>query len=385
MQHSEVPMRNFCLVAAVLCASTVARADAGALLDKAEASIKDLEYGEALKSIEAAKKETGNSREVMVRLYELQGIALATMGQEAKALKAFQSLLSLTADYRLKGNQPPRVTTVFFEARSWVDSKKPLAARGAGATMGPGVVKDVKVELTTDPLKLVKKVRFHLTLDANKSKDVEVLVSGTTVAGAVGAPRVQWWAELLGEKDAVLLDVGEANKLFSEKSPDAVAETPPVPVKPKEELKPPPKVDPVVTAPPPDKKDPVEIDAWTEPPPPSKPMSGLRLAGIGVGAGGVVAAGLGVVFGVVANGTAAKITGAEKDASGRIIGITRVDALALDAQQRGQATAANVLLIGGAVMVAGGVTMFLLGGASSSEPKVVVVPTLGGVGLTGEF
>jgi hypothetical protein len=97
----------------------------------------------------------------------------------------------------------------------------------------------------------------------------------------------------------------------------------------------------------------------------------------------VVSAGLGVLFGALANGTAAQITGAARDASGRITGLTQPQALTLDAQQRGQATAANVLFVASGALLAGGVTLFLLGGDSS--PQVALVPAPGGVGLVGTF
>lgn len=377
----------------VLFASSVLAADANALLDKADAAMKDLEYNDALKSIEAARAVSNNSRATMVRLYELQAITLATLGQEAKALKAFQTLLTLTPDFKLSGKYPPKVTTVFFEARSFIDAKKALSARGGGSVVTPGAVKEVKVEVTNDPLKLAKEVRFHLTLDG-KPKDVDVAISGTTVSAPVNAPKVSWWAELLGEKDAALFAVGSAEKPWNEVAPDAPVAVKPVepkPVEPKGELKPAPVVaknDPP-PSPPPEvkkdvKKDEPPIDAWAELPVATKsaPMPATRIAGIAVAGGGVLAAGVGVVFGVMASSTAARITNAEKDASGRIIGLTRVDALALDEQQRTQATLANVLIISGAALAAGGATLIIL---STRDTQVALVPQAGGVAVAGSF
>jgi hypothetical protein len=325
----------------------------------------------------------------MLRLYELQGVTLATLGQEAKALKAFQTLLTLTPDFRLSGKYPPKVTTVFFEARSWIESKKALAARGGGSVITPGSVKEVKVELSNDPLKLAKEVRFHLIIDG-KPKDVDVPITSTTVSAAVNVPKVSWWAELLGEKDASLLSIGSADKPWTETAPEA-----PAPVA-KPELKPAPKPEPVVVAkndaPPPEpkpepsvKKDDPPIDAWAEMPAvtkPSPPPPPTRIAGIALAGGGVVAAGVGVVFGVMASATAARITNAEKDASGRITGLTRTDALALDAQQRTQASLANVLIISGAALAAGGATLIIL---STRDAQVALVPQAGGAAVVGSF
>ncbi|MFT3713130.1 MAG: hypothetical protein QM817_36205 [Archangium sp.] len=385
-------MRRLLLLTCSLSLSAWA-ADANALLDKAEAAMKDLEYSEALKHIEAARKENGNSRATMLRLYELQGVTLATLGQEPKALKAFQTLLTLTPEFRLSGKYPPKVTTVFFEARSWIETKKALAGRGGGSVITPGSVKEVKVEISNDPLKLAKEVRFHLIIDG-KPKDVDVAVTSTTVSAPVNAPKVSWWAELLGEKDAALLAIGAADKPWNETAPDApvavVKPDQPKPTadqpKPTADLKPAPKPEPVAEAKPKLEPKPSNdspgIDAWSEPPPPSKPMPGTRIAGIAVAGGGVACVGLGVVFGAMAGGTAAKINGAEKDSSGRIIGITRADALTLDAQQRTQATLANVFLISGAALAAGGATLIIL---STRDTSVALVPQAGGLSVAGNF
>lgn len=364
-------------------------ADANALLDKAEAAMKDLEYSEALKQIEAARKESGNSRETMLRLYELQGVTLATLGQEPKALKAFQTLLTLTPDFRLSGKYPPKVTTVFFEARSWIESKKALAARGGGSIITPGSVKEVKVEVNNDPLKLAKEVRFHLIIDG-KPKDVDVAISGTTVSAAVNASKVSWWAELLGEKDAALLAIGSSEKPWNEVAPEAPVAAKPADQPKPAELKPAPKVEPTPTVkndpPPPAPKSEPGIGEWAELPTvksePSKPMPGTRIAGIAVAGGGVACVGLGVVFGLMANGTAAQINGAAKDSSGRITGLTRADALTLDAQQRTQATLANVFIISGAALAAGGATLIIV---STRDTTVALAPQPGGVTVAGRF
>ncbi len=360
--------------AVAMLGASVALADAAALLDRAEAQVRDLEYGEALKALEAARKEPNNSRATMLRLYELQSVTLATLGQEAKALKAFQALLSLDPEFKLKGKPPPRVTTVFFEARSWVDQNKPLAVRAVGATFGPGVVKDVKVEITNDPLKLIKEVRFHLVLDG-KPRDVDVAVSAVTVSTPIGAPRVSWWAEALTEKDAVLVTLGDATKPMSEVAPDAPK--PVAVVERKPDPKPAVEPTPAVVEPGP------PIDAWAEPSPPAPPMAPLRIVGLSLGAGAVVSVGLGALFGALANGTAAQINNAPRDDAGRITGLTQAQALTLDGQQRGQAAAANVLFVASGALLAGGVTLFILGG--QSNPQVALVPAPGGVGLVGTF
>ena len=367
------------LVGSLVSGSAFA-ADPTALLDKAESAMRDLEYGEALKHIEAARKEPNNSRAVMVRLLELQSVALATMGQEAKALKAFQALLSLNPDFKLSGKQPPRVSTVFFEARGWIDQNKPLTVRAGTPTYGPGVVKELKVEVPSDPAKLLKKVRLFTVIDG-KQKSVDLPVAAT-VSTKVDAARVEWWAEALGEKDAVFATIGDSKQPQRAEAPDAPVaakqptETPDIPIKPKPppepETKPEPKDDP-------------GISAWAEPPPPSKPIKPLRLVSFALGGAAVVAAGVGVGFGVAANGSAMRIATAERDASGRITSLTRADALTIDAQQRTQASLANVMFVASGALLGTGVVLFFLGGGSDDAPAVTVSPALGGAVLSGHF
>lgn len=343
-----------------------------AQVDKAEKALRELEYPEALKALEAAKKQVGNDRATTLRIHELQAIVLATMGQEAKALKAFEVVFSLAPDFKLTGNHPPRVTTVFYEARGWIDQNKPLEVRQLPGVAKQGLITELQVEVANDPLKLIKEVRFSVLVDG-KVSEVEVPVTGAILSIPANVQRLSWWATALGEKKSVLAE------LSSQSSPRIEAAAPlPVAARPKNvepapQLKPAPEPEPVVAA-----KEP-EIAAWEEP---AQPMPGKRVVSIALMGGGVAVAGLGIVFGAMSSATRAQVTFAQTDSSGRVIGLTQKDALALDAQQRTQATVANVFLISGAALAAGGVTLLIL---SLDDTKVALVPTVGGVGLAGSF
>ena len=345
-------------------------------MDKAEAALRDLEYPDALKALETARKQVGNDRATTLRINELTAICLATMGQDAKALKAFQVVFSLAPDFKLVGNHPPRVTTVFYEARSWLDQNHALDARQLPAVTKDGLVIQLKVEVINDPLKLIKEVKFATLVDG-KVSEVRVPVSGPMVIAPARVQRLSWWAVLLGERDSVL------KELSSSTSPriEAAAPVPMVvkpKVEPKPELKPQPKPEPVVAVVEPEEKTP-EITEWVEP---ARPMSGKRIASFGLMGGGVVVAGLGIVFGGMSAGTKAKVTGAATDASGRVTGLTQKDALALDAQQRTEASLANVFIITGVALAAGGATLLIL---SLNDTQVALVPTAGGFGVVGTF
>lgn len=350
-------MRTLSLLAIALSAS-VASAEGLVQLERARAAIAELDYADALKSLEAAKKEPNLTVADSVSILELQGVTLASLGQEAKALKVFQTLLSLAPEFKLTGNQPPRVTTVFFEARGWVDQKKPILTRPSAQLEG-GAIASVSVELTNDPLKLAREVRFFLKID-QAQRQLDVALTGTRATAPVGARAVEWFAIVLGERKAGLVEIGSPTKPMVEGSAAPVATV-------SEQPPPPP---PLIVS---------EAPALAAG---ARPMSGLRIAGIVVGVGGLIAAGIGSAFGVMAQATSAKLTGAERDAAGRIVGLTRVDGLALDAQQRTQATLANALWIGGGALAATGVALFFFGGDDAS---VAVVPAPAGLGVAGTF
>jgi hypothetical protein len=65
-----------------------------------------------------------------------------------------------------------------------------------------------------------------------------------------------------------------------------------------------------------------------------------------------------------------------------VTGLTQKDALALDAQQRTEATVANVFMISGAALAAGGVTLLIL---SFGDTQVALAPAAGGVSVAGSF
>jgi hypothetical protein len=243
-----------------------------------------------------------------------------------------------------------------------------MAAKAAADVQASGV-RALTVEITNDPLRLAREVRF-VTLEDGKPRPTDVALVGSRASLSVEAPRVEWFAIVLGERKAGLLE------LRSEKAPmtDGVSSTDPLPFPkaPAGSPAPSPRADP---APPP-------VVAVEAPAPTARPMSGLRLAGIGVGAGGVVAIGVGTVFGVMAQATSAKVANAERDASGRIIGLTRVEGLALDEQQRTQAVLANTFWIAGGAMAATGVVLFFLG---RDVGEVTVIPMGSGLAVTGRF
>lgn len=351
-------------LAAALLAATPVWAQAAALIDKAERELRALEYQAALKSIDAALAQPNNDRATLLKLYELQAVSLATLGQEAKALRAFQSLFSLSPEYRLEGNHPPRVNTVYFEARGWVGQHGGLAAQAADPTLEGGKVKEVRAELRNDPLKLAREVRFHLRLDG-REEAIDAPLAGGAAAARVGASTVTWWAELLGERKSVLLEVVSANSPRTDAAPQPAA---PAPVA---------RPDSEPVSPPRAAESPSAVAAATP------PVPGSRVAGLVLAGAGLAAAGAGIGVGVMSAQTRASFEAAERDADGKVIGLTQREALALDARQRTEATVGNVLMIAGGALAATGVVVFAVSFVGGSS--VAVSPAGAGAVVSGTF
>jgi hypothetical protein len=352
------------LLVAALVAAPAAWADGQIMFDKAEREARGLEFQLALKSIDQALAATENDRTLLTRIYLLQGICLATVNQEAKALKSFQILLSLAPEARLEGNYPPRVSTAFFEARGWVGQSGALAAEPLEATIDGAQVKAVRVKVQNDPLKLSREVRFHLVIDG-RTRVLDVALQQGAASAPVNAEKVSWWAELLGDKKATLTPVIAEVSPRNERAKAAVAVAP----------APEPKPAPVASAAPAAKP---QVEASKAPDASGRRAAGLLLAGLGL-----AVAGAGIGLGVSSAADIARFESAERDADGKIVGMTQREAQALDADQRTKAAVGNVLIIGGGVLAAAGVVIFAASFAGGST--VAVAPAGGGVAISGTF
>jgi hypothetical protein len=311
--------------------------------------IDDLELEAALKALDAADRIEGNDRATVLEILTLQGIAFGTLGKDAKTRDSFRKLLILSPAATLPADLPPRVRTPFFEAKEWASSNGPLVATPA-ADVGEGLVRAVQVTVEKDVLRLARTVRFHLEAEgAAQTVDAPLTAGKATVP--VGKSAVSWWAELLSERKGVLVEVGSASA---------------------------PRKDSAVAAP-------VAVAAAPVVETPSGPVPGgwRRPTGVVLLGAGVVAAGVGVVFGVQSSGSRSQVTNATRDELGRVTGLTQSQAAALETNARTQATVANVLFGVGGAFAAAGVVLVVLGPAS--EPVVSLSPAPGGVVVAGSF
>jgi hypothetical protein len=341
-------MRTPALLAAtaLLCCSSGALGATPPKLVEARKLIDDLELEAALKALDAADRAEGNDRATVLEILTLQGIAWGTLGKDAKTRDSFRKLLVLSPAATLPADLPPRVRTPFFEAREWASSNGPLVATPT-SDVGEGLVRAVRVTVEKDVLRLARTVRFHLKFEGAEQAVDAPLAAGKAQA-PVGKSAVSWWAELLSERKGVLVELGSASAPRMES-----AVVTPLAVVPVVE-------EPVAPA-----------GGWRRP-------TGIVLLGAGV-----VAAGVGVVFGLQSSAARTQVTNATKDELGRVTSVTQSQAAALETSARTQASVANVLFGVGGALAAAGVVLVVLG--PSSDPVVALSPAPGGVLVAGSF
>ena len=353
-----------------------AAAEPPAELDAAERALARGATAEALKAADAGLKRSGLERDALLRLLEVQAVAAAS-SNPAKATKAFEILLSLEPDHALHGDDVKRASGPFRKAKAFVLEKGPLSFRAAAATLSAGQVFQVALEVTNDPLKLARRVRFHLRPEHAAWAQLDAELYGHSAAAGTEAASVQWWAEVLNERDGLL------GKFASAESPRLESAHPPAAAV-ADASRPPPAHEAPAREPPAqltpsgdepvrsrDLSPPVESAALVHP--------GFRAAGYACLGGAVASGAAGAIFGWSSSQARKELEAAQVDEQGRVIGLTQREAYALDERARSQAILANTLFgVAGGLVVTGAI-LWLLGG------DVVATPTAQGVEVSGVF
>jgi hypothetical protein len=313
-------------------------------LSRARQSLEALRYTESSKALEAARARSGNDRETLLQILELQGVVAAMLNQSAKARTAFQTLAVLAPEHQLTGDYAPRVVTPFFEAKGWVeDQNAALRFEAAPAAKTEQNVESLAVQTTSDVLQLGRSVRFHLHPEGTAWTEQESPLAEGKASVAVEGERIQWWAELLDEHQAVLALVGSAEDPLTELSPRVEALS----------------------------------RALTQPTTPEDSAGGtsLRTASYALLGAAVGTGAAGGYFGLRSRSARKEISDARVDEQGVTVGLTQREALALDERARSSAKVANVLFgVAGATAIAGG-TLWVLGApvSVSANPTGVTV------------
>jgi hypothetical protein len=341
--------------------AAVALGAPNAKIAEAKKNLDELELEKAAKALAAAEAQPGNDRAQTLEILRLQGIVFGTMNKEAKVRDAFRKLLILAPDFALTGDQPPRVRTPFYEAKEWVAQNEPLQLEAASGALSKGT--EYVVTVRRDLLRLVKRVRF-LVADGSPQ---EVVVENNAARLIVDGPQAAWRIELLGARDAVLLEQGP---FAGPAAPAPVAAATPAPA-------------PANAATPSSGSTGATAAQVTQRPAPA-PSGWMRPTSYALLGVAVVAAGIGLGLGVDAQATRQRLAGLTPNEAGLIEGLTQRQALAQEAAARSQAMFANGLFVGAGVLAAAGVLFFLLGApADSSAAAVGLSPS--GLVVRGSF
>lgn len=364
------------LVLAFVCCSSVALAEARAAeLDKASRQIFDQKYEAAARTLEVASRQSGNRRETVLRILELQGVAYAQLGQEAKAKTAFQTLLSLDPKRDLAGKykEHAKVQKAFDGAQAWLQDNPPVEmAAEPAAVDGSGKVMQIAVKVKNDALKLGRKVRFNVRPDGLKWSELDVDIQGSYAAAGTDAESVDWYAELLGDRDAVLVIVGSQRFPIREGKGAPPHEKKDEPKKvveePKKKLEPEPE---------PERRPEMVVKAPESEGGGSAVLRGAGYAALGLGVGALLG---GTIMGLEYQVTVGDVQRRSMTKEGNVItGITQDMAFALEKRAILQAQLANTLWgVGGGLLVLGSVLWFF-------GRDVFVTPGPGSVTVSGRF
>src|SRR5581483_23131 len=165
-------------------------------LERARELVRGVRYAAAIAELQKAEAEPDQPADVVAQIYELEGIAYASLKQPEEARAAFSRLISLKPEHRLTDAYAPRVMTAYLEARAAVNAQGAL-----GLELRPPKALDggrfaVVLEVQHDFLKLGKTVEVALEEDGVE-RTVTKPAAAEVALEARGA-RVTLSARLLG-------------------------------------------------------------------------------------------------------------------------------------------------------------------------------------------
>lgn len=309
-------------------------------MDRAISLMDELKYPEAARSLEAARKRPRNDRATVLQILELQAVIASTLGQAERARGLYRTLVSIDPDYKLSRNYAPNVLKPYFDAKIWVARHGALELQ-ADPAPPTGSISSAGVRVANDPLRLAREVRFHLRADGGAWREELVPLGVIRTVAPVTARRLEWWAELLGEAQGVVAQVGTDRqpvlwgvvKLTMPPPPPGLAERPGLPglrTPPLAKARPSTQGDSPVAA----------TLGWGL----------ISLGGVSAGAAGY--------FGLRSSEARARIARAQ---DGLSLGLSQKEAFALDARVRQDAVVANVLFGACGAAAIGGIAVLVFG------------------------
>lgn len=235
---------GLCLLPAAVLASEAT--------DEAEQMLKRMQYQKALAQVELILRAVESGPEDLAAAYRIQGLSLAALNRSKEAVEAFRYLLAIEPDFRLPKSVSPKLRTPFYQAVGMVENQKPIRISHKPPQAGEklGGLK-LRARLLSDPLRMVKGIRFRYLGPSGETKDLSVLVEGPKVVSFklpddFGQQEFSYWVEAFGEHGGVLARAASAGQPFVVRAvPKPVPEASPVAVV---RLAEPPPADPAVAS-----------------------------------------------------------------------------------------------------------------------------------------
>jgi hypothetical protein len=187
------------------------------MLGSAEKLCGQLKYAACLDALDKATLVEGRSRATTVRLLELQGLTAAALNQPARATAAFHQLFLIDPAHQFPTSYSPRVNTQILEARSWAREKGPLSA--AASDSGDGDNRTLEVRVENDPTSIARDVRIHARAKDGEWLEQTARRDGSVFSVTIAASSVEWWAEVMGDRAAVLVELGSARDPMTSHAP----------------------------------------------------------------------------------------------------------------------------------------------------------------------
>lgn len=345
-------MRWFVLAA--LCLGLASYAQKNPELEKAQKLLASKKYADALKALEAAEKKGGLDHDSYMTLLESKGLCQASLKKTDAATDAFKALLALDPRRDLEGKYKGDVVTAISAAQEWVKANGALVVAPRDPLAQGGKVKQVSLQVKSDPLKWAQAARIHVKQADGSWKPADVAITdGVAKADAEGAT-VEFWAEVHDGQKNQLLFVGSSIRPVKQSAPAEVAEAPKPAPAPEPEKPAAVAAAPSATA---ASAQPAPAAAVEVSETPKSSSSALRTVSYPVFGLGVVAAAVGIYFGASAN--AARTSILADQMAGTMTAQMLYDR---DQTRIGQATAANALFITAGVLAVAAIVMFIAGG-----------------------
>jgi len=216
-------MRMFSSVV-VLCLIPVAALGSDEL-DLSKRLFDQMEYRRALKVLNQALKSPDNGPDELVEAYRIKGLCLSAVGKPDEAVFVFKKLLSINPSYKSSVKWSveisPKLVAPFYQAVEKMRNMGCIAMKHIppGPTTTLGGLK-LNVALLSDPLNLVKSIRFRFQKESDeRERRVVVKVDGTgsvpvLLPSGFKAVGISYFFEAVNEHGGVLSRIGSKKEPF---------------------------------------------------------------------------------------------------------------------------------------------------------------------------